>query len=104
MATTTSDTAQTRDIGDIASGAARSFHFGSEEAALLVTIREYVRKRPLVTLAAAGAAATVAGLLMPRVARLAFVAAAGYIGSELWRREGRMDMRELAKKLAVGSQ
>ncbi|MDP9151707.1 MAG: hypothetical protein M3O36_17430 [Myxococcota bacterium] len=82
------------------SNAARAFGFGEAEAALVERVRDFVRKRPLVTLAAAGAVATVGGLLMPRTARLVFVAAAGYVGSELWRREGRIDMGELARKFS----
>jgi hypothetical protein len=62
---------------------------------------EAVRSRPLLAvLAASGVGATLGGLVFSRLGRLVFLAAAGYAASELWRREGKLDTRELIARLS----
>jgi hypothetical protein len=61
---------------------------------------EAVRERPLLAvLAASGVGATLGGLVFSRVGRFVFLAAAGYVASELWRREGMIDTREILGRL-----
>jgi hypothetical protein len=60
-----------------------------------------VRKRPVVAAAAAGAlGAALGGLVFSGLGRLVFVGAAGYFVSDLWRREGRIDIETLVASLS----
>jgi hypothetical protein len=61
---------------------------------------EAVRSRPLLAvLAASGVGATLGGLVFSRLGRFVFLAAAGYVAGELWRREGVIDTREILTRL-----
>ncbi len=100
MATTRPDGSEEAGSARIAAERVMTVLAG-EERATIARLRDFVRQRPLLAVGAAAAAGTaIGGLLFPRVARLVFIAAAGYVGTELWRREGRIDVRELAAKLS----
>jgi hypothetical protein len=63
-------------------------------------LRRLVSERPLLTVAAAGAVgAVLGGLVLSRLSRLLFFAAAGYVANELWHREGRLDIDEVLERL-----
>jgi hypothetical protein len=69
-------------------------------ATLRTRLVEAVRSRPLLAvLAASGVGATLGGLVFSRLGRFVFLAAAGYAVSELWRREGTIDTREILTRL-----
>jgi hypothetical protein len=54
--------------------------------------------KPVLALAAAAAAgAVIGGLVLTRVSRLFFIAAAGFTVAELWHREGNIDVTTLAR-------
>ncbi len=73
----------------------------SKAAALVERATALVRKRPVVAAAAAGAVGgALGGLVFSGFGRLAFVAAAGYLTNELWRREGRIDIEALVASLS----
>jgi hypothetical protein len=73
----------------------------SDEALLRQRWSDFVRRRPLVALAAAGAAgALLGGVFLSRLGRLLFVAAAGYMANEAWHREGRFDVRDVSERLS----
>jgi hypothetical protein len=73
----------------------------SKTAALVERVHALVRKRPVVAAAAAGAlGAALGGLVFSGFGRLAFMAAAGYLTNELWRREGRIDIETLVASLS----
>jgi hypothetical protein len=61
---------------------------------------DLVRKRPVLTIAAASAAGVVlGGTVLSRLGRFGAMAAAGYIANGLWRRE-RIDIRDLIASLS----
>jgi hypothetical protein len=58
-----------------------------------------VRRQPLVALAAAGAVgALLGGVFFSRLGRLVFLAAAGYVASEMWHRKARVEVHGPAEK------
>jgi hypothetical protein len=72
-----------------------------EDMRLRDRLCDAVRSRPLLAvLTASGIGATLGGLVFSRLGRLVFLAAAGYAVSELWRREGTLDTRELVARLS----
>jgi hypothetical protein len=63
--------------------------------------RAFVRERPLLCVAAATAlGATLGGILFAKMGRLAFAAVAGYVASEIWHRESRLDVGALVERLS----
>ncbi len=75
----------------------------ASEAQLLSQLRDVVRHRPFVAVAAAGAVgAVLGGLVFSRAGKLVFLAIAGYAANELWRREGRIDLQDLIARLSNG--
>jgi len=74
----------------------------TDAGALRARLQRVVRERPLVAVAAAGAAgALLGGLVLSRLGRLVFVAAAGYVLNELWRREGRLEVDQVIERLSA---
>jgi hypothetical protein len=72
----------------------------SPEARLRAQVVDAVRAHPfLAVLAASGVGVTLGGLVFSRLGRLVFLAAAGYVATELWRREGMADTREILADL-----
>ena len=68
---------------------------------IVLAARALVRDHPIATIGAAGLAGIVlGGAIFSRLARLVFVAAAGYVANELWHREGRLDVDELIERLS----
>ena len=64
-------------------------------------IASVVREHPLLATACAmGAGALLGGLVMRKTARLAFVAAASAIATEIWKSEGSIDVRELLDRVS----
>jgi hypothetical protein len=73
----------------------------AQEARLRDRLCDAVRSRPLLAvLAASGVGATLGGLVFSRLGRLVFLAAAGYAASEFWRREGKLDTREIIDRIS----
>jgi hypothetical protein len=59
-----------------------------------------IRKRPVLATATAGALGlALGGVVLPSWGRLAFVATMGYFASEVWRREGRLQVDQLVAAL-----
>jgi hypothetical protein len=83
-----------------ASGPASNERMSGEEA-VRAHLRELVRRRPWVSLAAAAAAGGVlGGIGFSRLGRLTFAAAAGFLAHELWHREGRLAVDEVLARFA----
>ena len=67
-------------------------------------MNELVQAHPVLAVAiAATAGAAAGGLLLSQWGRLAFVAAVGYVGNDLWHREGRLDIDDIIEKLSKPS-
>jgi ElaB/YqjD/DUF883 family membrane-anchored ribosome-binding protein len=63
-------------------------------------LEEIVREQPLVAVASAGLIGAVAGgLVFSRAGRLVFLAAASFVATEVWKQEGRFDVKSLLDKL-----
>jgi hypothetical protein len=63
-------------------------------------MRDVVRGRPLLLVAAAGALGIVfGGVVFTRLARFMFVASAGYLANELWHRQGRLGVDQIVGRL-----
>jgi hypothetical protein len=68
-------------------------------------IRAFVRERPWLSVAAGAALGGVlGGLATSRLARLAFVATAGFVAHELWHREGGLDLDAIFGEAAAGAE
>jgi hypothetical protein len=64
-------------------------------------LRRLMRERPLLVVAGAGALGGVlGGILFSRLGRLLFLGAVGYVGNELWHREGRLAIDFLVERLS----
>jgi hypothetical protein len=71
------------------------------EEALRRRARAAVRERPLLCVAAATAlGVALGGVFFAKLGRLAFAAVVGYVASEIWHREGRLDVGALVDHLA----
>jgi hypothetical protein len=71
----------------------------TDEIRIRARLRELVRERPVLAIAAAGAVgAVLGGLVLSRLGRLLFFAAAGYIANELWNREARLDVDQVLER------
>lgn len=71
------------------------------EAGIAGRVTDLVREQPLVAVAAAGAVGiALGGVVFSRLGRFAFLAIAGYVVSDLWRREGHLDVQDLLGRLS----
>jgi hypothetical protein len=71
------------------------------EAGIAGRVADLVHAQPLVAVAAAGAVGVaLGGVVFSRLGRFAFLAIAGYVVSDLWRREGHLDVQELLGRLS----
>jgi hypothetical protein len=69
---------------------------GFADVLTLDGIQELVRSQPLVAFAGAGVlGAALGGVFFPRLGRLAFLAAAGYVGNHLLQRQRALDVDEV---------
>ncbi len=76
-------------------------HVATGEAMLRARLRDLVRERPWLAMAAAAAAGGVlGGVWFSRAGRLAFAATTGFVAHELWHREGRLAVSDVAARLA----
>jgi hypothetical protein len=72
----------------------------SPEERLRALLVDAVRTHPFLSMiAASGVGVTLGGLVFSRLGRLVFLAAAGYAATELWRREGMLDTKEILANL-----
>lgn len=63
-------------------------------------VETFVRERPLVAMASATAVgALLGGVVFSKAGRLVFLAAAGALATEVWKSEGKLDIRGLLDKL-----
>ena len=63
-------------------------------------VETFVRERPLVAMASATAlGALLGGVVFSKAGRLVFLAAAGALATEVWKSEGKIDVRGLLDKL-----
>jgi hypothetical protein len=73
----------------------------TDEALLRARLREAVRERPWLAVAAAAAAGSMlGGVWFSRTGRLAFAAVTGFVAHELWHREGRLGVSDVVAKLS----
>ena len=73
----------------------------TQEAGIAGRLKDLVREQPLLAVAAAGAVGmTFGGVVFSRMGRFLFLAIAGYVASDLWRREGQLDVMELLGRLS----
>jgi hypothetical protein len=73
----------------------------SNEAILRARLRDLVRERPWLALAAAAAAGgMLGGVWWSRAGRLAFAATTGFFAHELWHRQGRFAVNDVVANLA----
>jgi hypothetical protein len=71
------------------------------EAGIAGRVADLVHSQPLLAVAAAGAVGVaLGGVVFSRLGRFAFLAIAGYVVSDLWRREGHLDVQELLGRLS----
>jgi hypothetical protein len=72
----------------------------SPDERLRALLVDAVRTHPFLSMiAASGVGVTLGGLVFSRLGRLVFLAAAGYAATELWRREGMLDTKEILASL-----
>jgi ElaB/YqjD/DUF883 family membrane-anchored ribosome-binding protein len=63
-------------------------------------VETFVRERPIVSIAGATVlGALLGGVVFSRAGRLVFIAAAGALATEVWKTEGKIDIRGLLDKL-----
>lgn len=73
----------------------------TDEAILRARLRDLVRDRPWLAVAAAAAAGgMLGGIWWSRAGRLAFAATTGFFAHEVWLRQGRFAMDDVVARLA----